>query len=283
MLDNTSGDQIQRLAYDDEGNQIQYKVQHDTVTSSELTGLADSNIMRESADISAPHDRQIVGADKYIVANKYAEPAQDSDDEDNPKLKGRTPRTKKRIKRQEQSKEFKLLGPVATGFTLFKGFVCSGILYMPISFVNGGYGFSAIALIFALMLTLYCISLLLDTRQQLGGQLSFSDIGTACFGKTGKLMVDISLFASQTGFTCAYIYFIANQTMLIINAARDKHGLGIIPESIKWWFAPICFVILMPMVMVRKVQTFAKLHLFGDAMIAIALIVIVGYATASVT
>lgn len=176
-----------------------------------------------------------------------------------------------------------MLGPIATGFTLFKGFVCTGILYMPISFVSGGYGFSAISIVLALLLTLYCIKLLLDTRQLLGGELSFSDIGTACYGKTGKLMVDISLFASQTGFTCAYIYFIANQTMLIINAARDKHDLGNIPESIKWWFAPICFAILMPMVMVRKVQTFAKLHLFGDAMIAIALIVILGFATASVT
>ena len=71
----------------------------------------------------------------------------------------------------------KLLGQLATGFTLFKGFVCTGILYMPLSFVNGGWLFSVVALILALLLTLYCIKLLLEVRQKLGGNLSFSDIG----------------------------------------------------------------------------------------------------------
>jgi len=31
------------------------------------------------------------------------------------------------------------------------------------------------------------------------------------YGKPGKIAVDISLFASQFGFVCAYIYFIASQ------------------------------------------------------------------------
>jgi len=61
-----------------------------------------------------------------------------------------------------------------------------------------------------LVLTLYCIKLILECREALGGNLSFSEMGTATYGKWGKLMVDVSLFSSQTGFTCAYIYFIAS-------------------------------------------------------------------------
>ncbi len=45
---------------------------------------------------------------------------------------------------------------------------------------------------------------------------------------------------------------------------------------------PLCFVILFPLVMVRKISTFAKFHVFGDAMIFITLIVIVIFASISV-
>jgi amino acid permease len=98
--------------------------------------------------------------------------------------------------REKEKKQVELLGPIATGFTLFKGFVCTGILYMPLSFVNGGWLFSVIALVLALLLTLYCIRLILEVRGKLGGNLSFSDIGMATYGKTGKWLVDISLFGS---------------------------------------------------------------------------------------
>lgn len=100
------------------------------------------------------------------------------------------------------------LGKFATAFTLFKGFVATGILYMPKNFVNGGWFFSPFILFVCMLLTLYCIKLLLDVREKIGG--SFSEIGFKSYGKCGKMMVDITLFGSQTGFTCAYVYFIAN-------------------------------------------------------------------------
>lgn len=55
-----------------------------------------------------------------------------------------------------------------------------------------------------------------------------------------------------------------------------------IPLAYKWWWAPICFAILFPMVMVRKIQTFAKFHVFGDVMVALMVIVCMSYATSSV-
>ena len=54
-------------------------------------------------------------------------------------------------------------------------------------------------------------------------------------------------------------------------------------EQLKWWIAIACFCILLPMMLVRKVQTFARLHLVGDVLIAFVLIVVVGYALKSVT
>jgi proton-coupled amino acid transporter len=171
------------------------------------------------------------------------------------------------------------MGPLQTGLTLFKGTVCSGILYLPTSFVTGGYGFSAIALIFAVILTLYCIKMLLEVREKLGGGLSFTEIGFVTYGKTGKLLVDVSLFASQVGFVCAYIYFIASQVTSVLDSAFNID----IPIQYKWVYAPISFAILFPMVLVRKIQTFAKFHVFGDIMVLLAVVTCMGYATYSVT
>ena len=44
---------------------------------------------------------------------------------------------------------------------------------------------------------------------------------------------------------------------------------------------PICMAIYIPLVMVRKIEVFAATHAFGDAMIIITLIVLFGYASAS--
>jgi len=96
-----------------------------------------------------------------------------------------------------------------TAFTIFKGFVCTGILYMPGDFVNGGYGFSAITILCCLVLTLYCSKLLIEVYEKVGGG-SLPEIGMKVLGKPGKIMVDIALFSSQFGFVCAYIYFITS-------------------------------------------------------------------------
>mmetsp|Transcript_3071 Transcript_3071/g.4143 ORF Transcript_3071/g.4143 Transcript_3071/m.4143 type:complete len:104 (-) Transcript_3071:1095-1406(-) len=94
-------------------------------------------------------------------------------------------------------------------FTIFKGFVCTGILYIPGDFIIGGYGWSAITVLFCLLLTLYCSTLLIEVYEKVGGSLP--EIGMKTYGKPGKILVDVSLFSSQFGFVTAYIYFITSQ------------------------------------------------------------------------
>ena len=81
---------------------------------------------------------------------------------------------------------------------------------MPQNFINGGYGFSSLAMLGSLFLTLFCAKLLLDTRAKLGGNLSFSEIGERTWGKGGKILVDVTLVGSQFSFVTAYVYFIAS-------------------------------------------------------------------------
>jgi hypothetical protein len=176
------------------------------LNNSDLPPGNDNLVRQLSKEGSAKKKKNTTSS--FVAASKYGETRQESDEEDDGRLAGLTPNTKRRIVHEIEVEGTGKLGAFATAFTLFKGFVATGILYMPKNFVNGGWLFSPFILFVCMLLTLYCIKLLLDVRAKLGG--SFSEIGFKSYGRCGKMMVDITLFGSQTGFTCAYVYFIAN-------------------------------------------------------------------------
>ena len=154
---------------------------------------------------------------------------------------------------------------------------------MPKDFYNGGYIFTPITLLASLIITLYCAKLLLQANERLGGG-SFPEMGFKAYGKPGKVFVEVVLVASQFGFCTAYVYFIASQIggeggviPCISGDAACENGI----DLNKWIWMPICMAIYVPLVMVRKIEVFAITHAFGDAMIIITLIVLFGYASAS--
>jgi len=68
---------------------------------------------------------------------------------------------------------------------------------MPKDFVNGGYVFSPLALLLGLILTMYCVKLLIISRDKLGKKsTSFSELGEMTLGWKGKIAVDLSLAVS---------------------------------------------------------------------------------------
>jgi solute carrier family 36 (proton-coupled amino acid transporter) len=150
------------------------------------------------------------------TARSFAEGARygmvDSDDEDDTaildKIEGATPMTKRRVIQEENIKKVKKLGTMETAFTIFKSFVCTGILYMPKNFKNSGWLFSGATIVASLIVTTYCCKLLLDVSDKVK-LTSFPQIGLKLYGKPGKIAADIVLFSSQFGFLTAYVYFIA--------------------------------------------------------------------------
>ena len=82
------------------------------------------------------------------------------------------------------------------------------------------------------------------------------------------------------GFCTAYIYFIANQIGGINGVIPCIAGDGDscdVKVIVRWWWMPICMLIFVPLVFVRKIQVFATTHLFADIMIILSLIVIFIY------
>lgn len=125
-----------------------------------------------SSNEGGPRSRKgSASATNFVEKNKFGlKDESDEEDEDILALAAdKTPRTRRKVIKEENVKKVKKLGPVATAFTLFKGFVAMGILYMPKNFTDGGYGFSGISVILALILTLYCAKLLIEVYDKVGG------------------------------------------------------------------------------------------------------------------
>jgi len=82
-----------------------------------------------------------------------------------------------------------------TYFFLVKGFLGSGVLTLPMGFSNGGalFGVGILAAICAV--SILGMLTLLEVRNLEGG--SFSDVAYRALGKTGKLVIDISLACCQ--------------------------------------------------------------------------------------
>lgn len=170
---------------------------------------------------------------------------------------------------EEDKANLKLLGPVATFFTLIKGFVCTGILYLPKGFVNGGWGFSIFSLVFTACLSYYSSLLILEVRLKTKSK-SYTECGEKVFGNKGRIIVNIPLAASQIGFVCAFLYFILENCTNIVNYAL---GISISRNLI----ALIWLAIISSFSLVRRIEIFAPAHLFANIMVIITLSVVITY------
>ena len=134
---------------------------------------------------------------------KYGEgPRDDTDDSDEPDVQKNSIRDSYAKHYQRISTKEKLaadvhkLGPVATVFSIFKGFVATAVLFLPYAFVTSGFGFSGIAILASLCMVLFSIHRLLVVRKMLGGGLSLPEMGEKTWGKPGKVLTDVLLFSS---------------------------------------------------------------------------------------
>ena len=79
-----------------------------------------------------------------------------------------TPNTKKKSIFEDEVKHVKKLSDTATFFSLLKGMVCTGVIYLPRNLYNGGWAFSLFALVLAYALTLFCSIKLVQAQKASG-------------------------------------------------------------------------------------------------------------------
>ena len=153
---------------------------------------------------------------KHAYGNMIADSSDNSDYDDYTKklLENATPNTKRRLKEEIEEEVTGKVGLASTFFTLLKGFVAAGVLFLPKGFVTGGWTFMTGSLIFSCCLTIFASIKLIQVR--LKHKLSFPEIGEKAYGRPGKIAVDFFLAVTQTFFVCAYIAFIASSFNNII-------------------------------------------------------------------
>lgn len=106
----------------------------------------------------------------------------------------------------------------ATVMSLLKLFFCSGILFMPRAYSNGGVLFSVLCISTLVMMTTLCILQLIELRVKLAPELeergwlahaNYGDVAGVTIGANGKRIVDLSLFLSQASYGMTYPVVIA--------------------------------------------------------------------------
>jgi proton-coupled amino acid transporter len=141
---------------------------------------------------------------------------------------------------------------------------------MPKGFRNGGWLFSTLALIFACILTTYCILLLLKVRNHCGNG-NYRQLGQRSMGRIGGYLVDVALMISQASFTCAFVVFIVTNTHEVL-----LYFAGISVSD--FWIAVGIFMIFTPLTWVRKISKFASFNIFADISILATIVVLIVYA-----
>lgn len=184
-------------------------------------------------------------AEAYAIRHAYGNQPDDTDEDEeldeNMKLKlsEATPITRRSLRSQIEEERVGKIGPAGTFFTLLKGFVAAGVLFLPKGFVTGGWLFSSIALIASCLLTIVCALKLVAIRKKY--KISYSDIGFKAYGLPGKIAVDFFLAFTQTIFVCAYVTFIVTSVNGILEA-QFKYG----PINV-WILGGVCFLVYSPM------------------------------------
>lgn len=96
----------------------------------------------------------MIKAEAYAIKHSYGENPRDDtdeesdiDDETRKILNEATPNTRGKIISEIDEEKAGKIGPVKTFFTLIKGFVAAGVLFLPKGWRNGGWLFSTITLL----------------------------------------------------------------------------------------------------------------------------------------
>lgn len=166
---------------------------------------------------------------EYFYLNLWGENMEESDEDDPDykndetwtaedilKIQLAPPEEKQKIKAILMKTHVKKLSNFMVFFTLLKGFIATGVLFLPNGFYNGGWVFSTCVLIFSMILTLICINLLMNVAEKHPG--SYSDLGRKSMGRCGKYLCDLTLALSQTGFVIGHIVFIFQNMSNIISS-----------------------------------------------------------------
>lgn len=131
--------------------------------------------------------------------------------------------------------------------------------------------FTACMMFLSCIITARCAINLIEVRKETG-MTSLVEMGSKLYGSKGKIVTEVTLALSQSGFCCSYLYFLKENIHQVLLQA---FGIDLSTE----YLALIWMVVFILMSLVRKLQYFAKLHVFALFTVLLAVLIIFTYAT----
>eukprot|EP00834_Sanchytrium_tribonematis_P000020 NODE_2_length_91304_cov_0.692462.p20 type:complete len:403 gc:universal NODE_2_length_91304_cov_0.692462:40042-38834(-) len=150
-------------------------------------------------------------------------------------------------------------GSVSSAILLMlKGFIGTGVLFLPKAFLNGGIGGSFLLLVLMATLSLCGMYLLFKSSLVIPG--SYQDIAGVLYGTLFRNSVRTSLVFCQFGFVMVYMLFVASNIKDLVSTLTNCR------YEIHDWFILIAvqLIIYIPLVLIRNIQSLAKFALFGN-------------------
>ena len=153
--------------------------------------------------------------------------------------------------------------PTGAAVLLLKGFVGTGVLFLPKAYLNGGMLFSNLVLLGVAGLSYYCFILLVNTRLKVGG--SFGDMGRVLYGKWLYALIQFSLVLSQVGFVSAYIVFTSENLQAFVLAI----------SKCRTWI-DIKLMVLMQLIIFLPLSLFRDINKLGGLAIVAEILIVLG-------
>ena len=117
---------------------------------------------------------------------------------------------------------------------ILKSYIGSGVLGLPYAYAQGGMLAAMAGMISVSVMSTLCVFLLLDCKHKLTGRVrTFGDVGFGAMGRTGHIIVELTVVLSQLGFSCAYLIFVSQNLFLYVKMALTSEA------SIVWTLVPI--------------------------------------------
>lgn len=213
---------------------------------------------------SADDDAGEALTEKYIERKKFG---LDMDSDSEYSDDAVSPASRRRARDDEVIKNAKKLEPCATFISLIKAFLGTSYLFMTKGFVNGGWLFTSLMMLFSCCLTAICARNILKVREATGLR-SYQEMGQALFGKHGRFWAELALGFSQASFCCSLVYFLKENLHQVL---KEAFGVSIRTEviAVGW------YVLLVGLALVRRLEMFAKFHAFAIFAVVVGTVTIV--------
>ncbi|KAG7313665.1 hypothetical protein JYU34_000825 [Plutella xylostella] len=164
---------------------------------------------------------------------------------------------------------------------LLKGSLGSGILAMPMAFLNAGLYFGLAATFSIGLICTYCVHILVKTAHELCRRMQKPSLGFAetaeaaflCgppavhkFSRLAKAMVNMFLVIDLLGCCCVYIVFVAKSVKQVVD--HHAQGSDVLPQDLhlRWYMAALLPFLIM-MNLIRNLKYLAPFSMIANLLV----------------